>query len=787
MPRKPKDCGCGGGKQCVSKGRRRGGQAVAEDPQVVVDNTPAAEQQKEVLDDLNQKALSMGPAEGKKLLEEAKKAWLSGKSGGAALAMRDAAYMLDLYMKKHKGKPKKTGGALKKDMMKFAKEQLEKMDCGCGCAGTNNLRKLSGGRLKDCPAGYSKFGELLCKKDCPAGMRNDGIACRGCPPGYTDTGLTCLENCKPGERDDGLFCARPCPGGWRDDGTACRKCPGGYTDMGAHCQKWSWKPGTSGQDVIGKSYGKKTVGQDVIWRDTFERIDWAATAEDLKKGFEEAFSSDGPLARAFDPEKNGVAESFRKFGENTEAAFKDLGEKMEKAFDPEQNGVGAAFRKFGEDMANTLGNDQWWRDTMSNPDTYIFLIGTIASVAAIVLSGGTAGPGVIAALSALGPSLNMISAAAQGKPIDPMDIAGLALAVIPVVGQAAGGFDDAIKGAMQAGQAAGKANQTTQLGKVLATATNAANKIGSTAIRTGLLSKLDKVVNLLDDVVKVAGKTKGVMKNPKSLLSLLKSPAAEKAMKVPWAQLSKAEKVKKVTEMGMKVVKAGKYAIKAAKYGESQGLYTIPQVQTGSGEPTDPLDAELAGDIIPNDQIDWDNPPEGYDYIIDIADEEPSGSGRTYSCGDVNMMGTGSPEDLAYMGIDMSPLEGSGNIPNKSYESWYDRTMYDNVQKKMDLVRRRAAQRTVKILPYTERPALLSDTFKVDAGRDIHGQVQGGSAFRGAFTRGSEQAGETEEKFYYPAFSGREARGEVAAGGEFAGQLPMGSSLGASIPSRAVF
>jgi len=92
---------------------------------------------------------------------------------------------------------------------------------------------------------------------------------------------------------------------------------------------------------------------------------------------------------------------------------------------------------------------------------------------------------------------------------------------------------------------------------------------------------------------------------------------------------------------------------------------------------------------------------------------------------ELNMNGTGFPEDLAYMGIDMSPLEGAG-VPHKSYEAWYDKTQHENRQRKMDMVKRRAAQRTVKILPYTERPALLSDTFKVNAGRDIHGQIQGG-------------------------------------------------------------
>jgi hypothetical protein len=583
----------------------------------------------------------------------------------------------------------------------------------------------------------------------------------------------------------------------------------------------------------------------------------------MRKGFEDAFSSDGPLAAAFDPEKNGVAESFRKFGADTDAAFKDLGEKMEKAFDPNQNGVADAFKKFGEDMAKTVGNDQWWRDTMSDPDTYIFIIGTIASVAAIVLSGGTAGPGVVAALSALGPSLNIINNAAQGRPVDPLDIAGIALAVIPGVGQSVGGLDDTIKAAAQAGQKAGKASQATIVGRALVTATEAAGKIGSTAIRTGVLARLDKFAKAYSKVLKIGNSGKAIL-NPKTLISILwegKDEAA-KAAKIPWKEMTKAQKITKLSELGVKVFKAGKYAKKVADYGQKAGLYTIPMIET---------ELTNEGDAVDLTTLDPDNLPEDVDYVMDAdpsaatpeeqaqaradviakepeyerqrieqgktvrarrasplraafydkygmtaedadalvsangpevlnqfgdssvvywemwdALEDPlweargptatraefevkykipfpssfgpsenvaaqevgftgeemlkdynnilmlggSGRRRKTSLVELNMSGAGFSEDLAYIGIDMSPLEGSG-VPNKSWEAWYDRTSAENHAKKVALVKRRAEQRTVKIKPYTERPALLSDTFKVNAGRDIHGQIAGGNKLVG--------------------------------------------------------
>lgn len=94
---------------------------------------------------------------------------------------------------------------------------------------------------------------------------------------------------------------------------------------------------------------------------------------------------------------------------------------------------------------------------------------------------------------------------------------------------------------------------------------------------------------------------------------------------------------------------------------------------------------------------------------------------------ELNMSGTGFSEDTAYIGIDMSPLEGAG--APRSFEQMYVQSQADIHRQKVDMVHRRAAQRTVKIKPYTQRPELLSDTFKEGPyGRDIHGQLSGGNA-----------------------------------------------------------
>ena len=770
-------------------------------------------------------------------------------------------------------------------------------------------------------------------------------------------------------------------------GGAFKVCPEGFTDLGLLCSRY--RPiDTSRLPWTGGDY------------ETIEKIDHAQTQADIRRGFEEAFSANGPLARAFDPEKNGVAESFRKFGADSVKAFEFLGETIIKNFDPNQNGVKDAFQKLGEELS-VLGDDDWWRETMSDPDTYIFLIGTIASVAAMFVTGGLAG----AALGALGPALNMINSAAKGEPVDPLDIAGLALSLVPAgaaaLKNASSGtkvlssaipatelaFMNSIKATTQAAEAVDKSTRLARLGKTLANGVKAAASGAYSAAKGAVVSKVMNYVGAVDELVQLGKQTAYILKNPSAIAKALQlSPQMAAGTRfIPWSQLSKLGKAQRAAKAGVMVLKKGvevtRLGVKVAKNGEVIGLWNVPDDVRGHilvVEKTASLadkfgDATLAGvegrvvdlatnatDIAkdvgefpdvnePLETVDLEKapaevvvvetdgsfpaePPSGISVTVNgqeqefmtgltsfnggpapapatptmspeearfreeqavrdeakrqgiarmIADQEtadrlrnedavimetemdsqtgifdpttvvgafirtyngwrPSdfvqvpeqnwawmagasmeglrrdlpaaltnqkeilgparfqlytspqaetmlkealgGAGRPRfsSLSTAKMSGAGN-EALAYMGTDMSPLEG-GRVPNRSFEQFYDREQADNHAKKVALVRRRAEQRTVKIKPYTERPVLLSDTFKVNAGRDIHGQVAGGGAYRGAFTRGEPQAGEEEVKFYYPAFSGREVRGEVSAGTEYAGpqRLPMGASLQAT-------
>lgn len=570
-------------------------------------------------------------------------------------------------------------------------------------------------------------------------------------------------------------------GGCDSCGGSLKVCPPGYENIGLLCSKYipidtSRLPWTGG------------------YFETIERIDHGKVQNEVKQAFEKAFSKE-ELERTFDPERNGVADSFRKFGADSEEAFKDLGRKMEKAFDPNQNGVRQGFEK----MRDAFPNDDWWKATMSDPDTWITLVGTIAGVAAMVLSGGTAGPLVIAALGALGPSMTIIGAVARGKPIDPLDIAALTLAIIPGVG-AAGSLDDAIKAAAQTGKAA----QTATLGKVLATASTVAGKV-STAVRTGVAANantIKTVLNLASKVVRGA---------PGQIAALFKGKplgAVLTKLKPGFFQLPAAQKLDVLRGMGVRVYKemtpanaitAAKQAVAYAKrnginlgwaayYGaaiaEGTGAVNIPDIETK-------LIADGFGVALESIQ-DWNNPPEGYDYVLPVVEtddpeeqaalnyemsqkrqaeesaqwragesgreairqtqeewwashgeagptdeqieaynasvrqEERMGSGMRHknSLVELNMSGAGYED--AYIGIDMSRLVGGSGDPSggtgaRSYEGMYEQSARENTMMKMAAVRRRAAERTVKIQPYSQRPELLSDTFKVAQGRDIHG------------------------------------------------------------------
>jgi hypothetical protein len=229
----------------------------------------------------------------------------------------------------------------------------------------------------------------------------------------------------------------------------------------------------------------ETRGHPIRGKQITGRVDWEATAKQLEKGFEDAFGANGALAKAFDPKKNGVEAAFQKFGKDTEAAFNDIGEKMRKAFDPAN--MRRAFEEFGQMLKDTVGNADWWKDTMANPDTWIMILGVIASVAATILSAGTLGPAAFIALNMVGPAAKMIGDAAQGRPVDGLDFLAIAFAMIPGAGPAAGAAANsaskAIIEGVKLGAMAAKvlphAQKAVQLGKIVVSGVKVAQAIGA--------------------------------------------------------------------------------------------------------------------------------------------------------------------------------------------------------------------------------------------------------------------------------------------------------------------
>jgi len=406
----------------------------------------------------------------------------SGACPGVRVSEERVKELLDEFLKTHKGKTSVTA------MKKWVAKKMKDEDCGCGCKGG---KALTGGVLKDCPEGYRNDG-LTCLEKCKDGETDDGLFCRDsrCPPGFYNTGLTCqkdpktiVDPCPPGYRDDGITCFKD---------LSCRTYQDGCANRGLFGEcLWGVKTDCDGPSMLtaaqrnyrfenAETRAHPTRGKQIVGR-----VDWQATQKQLEKGFEDAFGQDGALAKAFDPKKNGVEAAFQKFGADTEAAFKDIGEKMRKAFDPAN--MRRAFEEFGKMLESTLGNADWWKDTLGNPDTWITILGVIASVAATVLSAGTLGPAAFIALNMVGPATKMIGDAAQGRPVDGLDFLAIAFAMIPGAGAGASAASNAASKAIiegvKLGATAAKvlpyAQKAVTLGKIVVSGVKVAQAIGA--------------------------------------------------------------------------------------------------------------------------------------------------------------------------------------------------------------------------------------------------------------------------------------------------------------------
>ena len=409
----------------------------------------------------------------------------------------------------------------KRALAKFISGELKTLDCGCGCKGVKGFRKkynlVGGGVLGDCP------------------VEPDGTPWR-------NDGLTCVEPCKKDEFDDGLTCRKRCPSSQIDDGLTCRvpitssmtPCPDGSKDIAGTC--WGkvrqdcvddcfnhpapgcrtyecgrlrgafgedWGPklctdcnlrcGQTCWDVQGitkqlhernlKLYGGEVYGQMIRGKRITVRIKWDVLLKDLVQGLKDFTEGKIDYAALFDPEKNGVGAAFRKFGADSEAAFKDIGERMLKAFDPNQNGVGKAFADFAkiaEANLEQFGKD--FVDKCKDPDMWVQVITIMAQVAGGILAAaiavGTLGAGtglaigLGMALNAVGPAVKMIADAARGKPIDALDIVQLAIAVVPPLPGTGVVMGEGIRNAIKYG------NYAATAGKIIVAGVQAGQALG---------------------------------------------------------------------------------------------------------------------------------------------------------------------------------------------------------------------------------------------------------------------------------------------------------------------
>ena len=360
----------------------------------------------------------------------------------------------------------------KNTLNKWLQAELKRLDCGCGCKGWKGFNKK-----------YGKVGGAKILADCPPGWRNDGLTCvEPCNADEFDDGLTCRKKCAPGQIDDGLTCRNPiksemnsCPAGSRDIAGTCwgpvrRDC---VDDCFKHpapgCRTWEcgrlrgafgedWGPrwctdcnlrcGQTCWDVQGitkqlhernlRVWGGEVFGQQIRGKQIRGRVDFDELGKAVTAGLNDLFSADGALARAFDPEKNGVGAAFRKFGDDMKRVLEEVGNSIKNAFDRMGADIKKAFEDFAKDAESKFkqfGED--FVNKMKDPDFWVEAIGIMAQIAAaavsIAITVGTLGAGtglavgLMAAAQMAGPAAKMIADAARGRPIDVLDIVQLGI------------------------------------------------------------------------------------------------------------------------------------------------------------------------------------------------------------------------------------------------------------------------------------------------------------------------------------------------------------------------
>jgi hypothetical protein len=170
-------------------------------------------------------------------------------------------------------------------------------------------------------------------------------------------------------------------------------------------------------------------------------------AIDKFKKFTEQLPAD--LKAGLDPNQNGVAEAFRKFGQDTNGAFDEIGRRilaranidkaaLDFAFGPIRDELLRVDSEIGKFMLRQLGTQEDWKKKFEDPDTYFTIAGILLTAAAAVVAAPAAST---AALGFFAVNLGLACAqvlmhAAQGKPFSIGDAMTLGFAIFgPAIGQ----------------------------------------------------------------------------------------------------------------------------------------------------------------------------------------------------------------------------------------------------------------------------------------------------------------------------------------------------------------
>jgi len=152
------------------------------------------------------------------------------------------------------------------------------------------------------------------------------------------------------------------------------------------------------------------------------------------------------VSDALDPKKNGIDAALQKAGGDAKRGLDDLANKIKEQASKDKAVIDVGLEKFAnefknpdselsvyfKDVGKTL-KENYFEDT----DIWFDVVSVIVAGAALVVTapiGGIGAPVAFAAMQAMIQGTKLISHAARGQPITPIEIASFCLAVIPAAG-----------------------------------------------------------------------------------------------------------------------------------------------------------------------------------------------------------------------------------------------------------------------------------------------------------------------------------------------------------------